>query len=206
MNSRQREIAADLVPFHCWLLAGVKSFTSLLPEPVKNCMESGLVGTSEHLGCGMTILPRGRRRGIGAAAVVIAAVGSGIAISGPTPAAARVFVGFGFGFPVGFPGYYYPPYPYPYYPPPPSPYYYPPLPGYPPPASYQPSGYPPSAGSGPSGSSAAPPITYTPRPGWTNAQGQYCREYKSTQSTGRSATERYGTACRDTDGQWRIVN
>jgi hypothetical protein len=157
-------------------------------------------------GCRMTILPRGRRGGIGAAAVVTAAVAFGVAISGATPAAARVFVGFGFGFPIGFPGYYYPPYPYPYYPPPPPPYYYPPAPGYSPPASYQPSGYPPSAGYGPSGSSAAPPITYTPRPGWTNAQGQYCREYKSTQSTGRSATERYGTACRDADGQWRIVN
>lgn len=138
----------------------------------------------------MTILPRGCRRGIGAAAVVIAAVGSGIAISSPTPAAARVFVGFGFGFPIGFPGYYYPPYPYPYYPPPPPPYYYPPPPGYPPAASYQPSaGYPPAAGYGPSGSSAAPPITYTPRPGWTNAQGQHCREYKSNQSAGRNATK-----------------
>ena len=118
-------------------------------------------------------------------------------------AQARVFVGFGFGFPIGFPGFYYPPYPYPYYPPP---VYYPPPP-YPPPASYQPSsGYAPPAGSAPSGFAAAPAITYTPRRGWTNAQGQYCREYKTTQGAGSRATERYGTACRDSGGQWRIVN
>src|ERR1700745_2268639 len=36
---------------------------------------------------------------------------------------------------------------------------------------------------------ATPPITYTPRPGWTNAQGQYCREYKSAQDADRSGTE-----------------
>jgi hypothetical protein len=138
-------------------------------------------------------------------AAVIAVLGFGIATL-PHPAKARVFVGVGVGFPIGFPGYYYPPYAYPYYPPPP-PYYPPPAYYPPPPASYQPSsGYPPSAGYGSAGSYAAPPITYTPRPGWTNAEGQYCREYKSTQGTGSRATERYGTACRDTTGQWRIVN
>jgi hypothetical protein len=152
----------------------------------------------------MIILPRSGKSGIGGAIAVIAALGFGTVISTPTPAKAGVAVGFGFGFPVGFPGYYYPPYPYPYYPPP---YYYPPAPYYPPPASYQPStAYPPPAGYGPSGSTAAPSITYTPRPGWTNAQGQYCREYKATQGAGKGATERYGTACRDESGQWRIVN
>jgi|SRR5215469_15237957 len=90
------------------------------------------------------------------------------------------------------------PYPYPYYPPPP---------GYPPPASHEPSaGYLPPPGSGGSGATAARWITYTPRLGWTNAQGQYCREYKTTQGTAKGATERYGTACRDESGQWRIVN
>lgn len=152
----------------------------------------------------------GRLTGV-AAAVVIAALGFAAMILASTPAKARVFVGFGFGFPIGFPGYYYPPYPY--YPPPPPPYY--PPPGYypPPPTSYQPSagyapsaGYGPSAGYAPSGSAATPPITYTPRPGWTNAQGQYCREYKSNQGVGNRATERYGTACRDATGQWRVVN
>jgi surface antigen len=53
---------------------------------------------------------------------------------------------------------------------------------------------------------ATPPITYTPRRGWTNAEGQFCREYKSNQGVGNRAIERYGTACRDASGQWRIVN
>jgi surface antigen len=51
-----------------------------------------------------------------------------------------------------------------------------------------------------------PSITYTSRRGWTNAEGQFCREYKSNQGVGNRATERYGTACRDASGQWRIVN
>jgi hypothetical protein len=133
-----------------------------------------------------------------AAATVIAALGFAATVSVPTRAEAAVFVGFGFGFPIGFPGYY-PPYPYP----PPPPYYPPP---YPPPGAYPPSAsYHPSSAYPPPGS-AAPPITYTPRPGWTNAQGEYCREYKATQGTGSSATQRYGTACRDAAGRWRIVN
>jgi hypothetical protein len=131
--------------------------------------------------------------GIGAAAV-IATLCFAATVLVPTSAGAGVFVGFGF----GFPGYYYPPYPYPYYPPPAV---YPPPPYYPP-AAY----YPPSASYPPPGPAQTPPITYTPRPGWTNAQGQYCREYKSTQGVGSRATEKYGTACRDAGGQWRIVN
>jgi surface antigen len=39
-----------------------------------------------------------------------------------------------------------------------------------------------------------------------NAQGQYCREYRTTGPGGNRATERYGTAYRDASGQWRIVN
>lgn len=148
-----------------------------------------------------------RARGVGniAAVALIAGLCSSTALSVSRPAEARVFVGFGFGVPIGFPGYFYPPYPYPYYPPPA---YYPPPPYYPPlPASYQPStAYAPPGGYTQPGSPAAPPITYTPRPGWTNAQGQYCREYKATQRPGSRATERYGTACRDAGGQWRVVN
>jgi hypothetical protein len=152
----------------------------------------------------MVILPERWISGTGAAAAIITALGFGSTLLAPTPAEAGVFVGFGFGFPIGFPGYYYPPYPY--YPPPPPPPYYAPS-GYPPPASYQSSaGYPPADGYGPSGSYSMPPITYTPRPGWTNAQGQYCREYKSTQGVSRGTTERFGTACRDASGLWRIVN
>jgi hypothetical protein len=130
---------------------------------------------------------------------IVAALGVAAAVS--TPAAARVFVGFGFGFPIGFP-FYYPPYPYP------PPAYYPPPPYYPDPASYPAPVTPsqPSAGYTPSGSAGSPTITYTPRRGWTNAQGQYCREYRTTGPAGNRTTERYGTACRDASGQWRIVN
>jgi hypothetical protein len=147
----------------------------------------------------VSIQPKSRWISVIGAAVLIAVLGFGVAVLTAIPAKARVFVGFGFGVPIGFP--YYPPYPYPYYPPPP-PYYPPPAP-YPPPASYPPAAsYHPSVAYAPAG----PSITYTPRRGWTNAQGEYCREYKTTQRTGSRATERYGTACRDATGQWRIVN
>ena len=132
--------------------------------------------------------------GIGVAALATV-LSFGAAVLPATPAAAAVVFGFGFGFPIGFP-YYYPPYPYPYYPP-----YYPPQAYYPPPAYSSPlAGYQPSSAYVPGS------ITYTPRPGWTNAQGQYCREYKSSQGTGGGVTERYGTACRDASGQWRFAN
>lgn len=143
----------------------------------------------------------GRAAGLVAVAIV-AALGFTAAVSGPTPAEARVFVGFGFGFPIGFPFYYPPPYPYP------PPAFYPPPPPYPAPVSYPAPGTPnqPSGGYAPSGAAGTPAIIYTPRRGWTNAQGEYCREYRTTQSSGSRATERYGTACRDASGQWRIVN
>jgi hypothetical protein len=134
---------------------------------------------------------------------MVAALGFSM-LSTAKPAEGGVFVGFGFGFPVGFPAFYYPPYLYPYYPP--VAYYsapscYPSTEGNQPSSSYAPQeGYTPSASAG------MPPITYTPRRGWINAQGQYCREYKSTQGPSSRATERYGTACRDASGQWRIVN
>jgi hypothetical protein len=132
-------------------------------------------------------------------AAITTALSFGAAVLSATPAAAAVFLGFGFSFPIGVP-YYYPPYPYPYYPPPP---YYPPLAYYPPPAySSPPAGYQSSNAYMPPGSA----VTYTSRPGWTNAQGQYCREYESSQTTAGRVTERYGTACRDASGQWHFVN
>ena|SRR5690348_4365308 len=153
----------------------------------------------------MSVATRVRPGGGVAAVALLAGLAFAAAISAARPAEARVFVGFGFGLPIGFPGYFYPPYPYPYYPPPvyyPPPAYYPP-----PPASYQPSsGYASPGGYRQPGSAAALSITYTPRPGWTNAQGQYCKEYRATQGAGSRATEKYGTACRDAGGQWRIVN
>jgi hypothetical protein len=142
-----------------------------------------------------------RRVSVIAAVALTTVLGFGAAVK---PAEAGVFVGFGFGFPIGFPGFYYPPYPYLYYPPPG---YYPALGYYPPPAGYQSSSvYGPPGDYVPSAPAGTPQITYTPRPGWTNAQGQYCREYKSTQGADSRAIERYGTACRDASGQWRIAN
>jgi hypothetical protein len=89
-----------------------------------------------------------------------------------------------------WPGYYAP---WPYYGPPA---YYPPPPAYypPPPAAYA----PPQAAAP---STAA--ITYTNRPSFKNAAGQTCRQFTSTSFGGQPT---YGTACRDSDGQWRVTN
>ncbi|HTW51979.1 MAG TPA: hypothetical protein VME45_08810 [Stellaceae bacterium] len=126
--------------------------------------------------------------------------------AGPPPAQARGWVSIG-GPCCGYwgPGPYwgYPP-PYGYYPPPayypPTPPY--PVPGYPPPA---PAAYAPAPAAAPAAPGAAPgqpQITYTGKPAFTNAAGQTCREYK-TNAGGRDV---FGTACQQTDGQWRVVN
>jgi hypothetical protein len=113
--------------------------------------------------------------------------------------AAQAFVGFSVGIPFGFPFYYPPPPPVPAFYPPPA--YYPPPGPYPPPASSpSPGGYTPSA------VRQAPPITYTPRRPWTDASGRQCREYQTSRDAQGRPTKVYGTACRDPDGQWRIVN
>ena len=127
------------------------------------------------------------------AAGVVAGLACGVALLAPSPAEARVFVDVGFGFPIGFPGYYYPPYP-------PLPPFYPPPGAYPPPAPQAPAAYSPSA------APQAPPIAYTPRRPWTDASGRQCREYQTTRDVQGRSTKVYGTACRDSDGQWRIVN
>jgi hypothetical protein len=141
--------------------------------------------------------------GVGTAAVV-AGLAYCAALLVPTPAEARVFVGVGFGFPIGFPGYYYPPYPYPYYYPPPP--YYPLPPSYPAPGAYPPPAPPAPGGYTPSAAPQAPPITYTPRWPWTDASGRQCREYQTTRDVQGRPTKVYGTACRDPDGQRRVVN
>ena len=139
--------------------------------------------------------------GIGAT-VAIAAFGFAIPFLMRAPA--KAFVAFSFGFPIGFPAY-----------PPPPPYYYPPLP---PPGYYPPPGtsglrgaYPPAAGQShgyslSAGLPGSPSITYTPRRAWTDASGRQCREYTTTREIDGRGTKLYGTACRDPDGQWRIVN
>jgi hypothetical protein len=134
----------------------------------------------------------------------------------PAPPAQAFFIGVGVpccGWGPG-PYYGYPPPPYGYYPPPA---YYPPQGYYPPPVGSAPSaytptqptpGYPP-AGSGPAPSATAEPtgpatprITYTSKPAFTNSAGETCREYKTT-DTGHDI---FGTACKQADGQWRVVN
>ena len=135
----------------------------------------------------------------GVARTLAAAVVAGV----PAPAQARVFFAFG-----GVPccGYWgaYPYYPSPYYYGPPAAYYYGP-PAYPAPAAPAPSAYAPPAAA-PYASPApgtTPAITYTSKPAFTNAAGQTCREYRTSDASGRAA---YGTACRAADGQWRVVN
>jgi hypothetical protein len=103
----------------------------------------------------------------------------GLAAALPTGAQARGFVSIGIGVPLmPGPAYYYPPPPLVAYPPP-APVYYAPAPAYPPPAAY-----------------AAPP----PAP-----QGE-CREYQSTTTIAGQPQSMVGTACRQPDGTWHIVN
>lgn len=117
------------------------------------------------------------------------------------PTVAQAFVAFSVGVPFGFP-FYYPPYP----PPPPVPAYYLPPAYYPPPSPYPPPASPAPGAYAPSASPQAPPITYTPRRAWTDAFGRQCREYQTSRDVQGRPTKVYGTACRDPDGQWRIVN
>jgi hypothetical protein len=147
------------------------------------------------------------------------------------PAQARVWVSVaapccGYAYPGPYYGYGYPPPPYAYAPPPG---YYPPPPdagvpgagapgAYPPagpaPSAYTPdapaSGYPPSAPTTayePAPTAGAPAaVTYTNKPAFTNAAGQTCRQYKTTDASGGHPIDVYGTACRQADGQWRVVN
>jgi len=118
------------------------------------------------------------------------------------------------------PGYYPPPTGYPTqdaYPPPgaPAPSAYAPAqptPTYPPPAAGATPGYaPPSAAPSPSAMAApaepaSPAITYTNKPAFTNSAGQTCREYKTTDASGGRPVDVFGTACKEADGQWRVVN
>ncbi len=53
--------------------------------------------------------------------------------------------------------------------------------------------------SGNSGSITPPRTTYTD-------SGQPCREYQQTVTIGGKTQQAYGTACREADGSWRIVN
>jgi len=44
-----------------------------------------------------------------------------------------------------------------------------------------------------------------PRATYQTSTGQYCREFQETVTVGNQTQQAYGTACRQTDGTWRIV-
>ncbi len=48
--------------------------------------------------------------------------------------------------------------------------------------------------------------TVTPQRTYQTTSGQYCREYTQTINVGGQKQTSYGTACRQPDGQWKIVN
>ncbi len=48
--------------------------------------------------------------------------------------------------------------------------------------------------------------TYTPvRDGTNTTTGAYCREYQTTVTVGGKTEEAYGTACRQPDGSWKVI-
>jgi surface antigen len=46
----------------------------------------------------------------------------------------------------------------------------------------------------------------TPVRTYQSASGQYCREYQQTITVGGQMHQAYGTACRQPDGNWKIVS
>lgn len=48
--------------------------------------------------------------------------------------------------------------------------------------------------------------TLTPTKTYQTAQNEYCREYLQTVVIGGEESRAYGTACREVDGNWKIVN
>lgn len=48
--------------------------------------------------------------------------------------------------------------------------------------------------------------TVTPTREGRDQSGSTCREYRSTVNVGGKTEEAYGTACRQADGSWKIVN
>jgi surface antigen len=47
--------------------------------------------------------------------------------------------------------------------------------------------------------------TITPKGYYRNSRGDYCREYTQTIRVGGKTQEGFGTACRQPDGSWKIV-
>ncbi len=48
--------------------------------------------------------------------------------------------------------------------------------------------------------------SYTPTRDGTDSSGNYCREYQSTVDVGGQTQKAFGTACRQPDGTWKVVN
>lgn len=46
----------------------------------------------------------------------------------------------------------------------------------------------------------------TPTTTYQTASGEYCREYQQTVTVGGQTESAYGTACRQPDGSWKVVN
>jgi surface antigen len=46
----------------------------------------------------------------------------------------------------------------------------------------------------------------TPTRTYESSQGQYCREYQETVTIDGKQHKAYGTACRQPDGSWKVVN
>jgi surface antigen len=46
----------------------------------------------------------------------------------------------------------------------------------------------------------------TPTKTYRETDGRYCREYQTTSVIGGRAQQTYGTACRQPDGSWQLVN
>lgn len=47
--------------------------------------------------------------------------------------------------------------------------------------------------------------TVTPTNTFQNSSNQYCREFQTTVTVGGELHKGYGTACRQPDGQWKVV-
>lgn len=48
--------------------------------------------------------------------------------------------------------------------------------------------------------------SYTPVRDGQSSSGRYCREFQQTVTIGGKTEQAYGTACRQPDGSWQIVN
>ncbi|MDF1552761.1 MAG: RT0821/Lpp0805 family surface protein [Deferrisomatales bacterium] len=49
-------------------------------------------------------------------------------------------------------------------------------------------------------------VAVTPIKTYQAPSGQYCREYQTEVAIGGQTEKAYGTACRQPDGQWKIIN